>query len=297
MVIGPCSIHDIEAATDYAERLNGLRERVEDRFELVMRTYLEKPRTVVGWKGLVYEPYLDGQERIGDGLIIARQFLLSNAELGLPCATEFLDTFIPQYIGDLISWGAIGARTVESQIHRQMASGLSMPVGFKNNMSGDVKVAIDAMLAARHSHWFFGLDQYGRPSVVKTRGNTYTHIVLRGGNEGPNYDRESVARAQAMLREAGLPERLMIDCSHGNSGKDYRAQPVVFEDVIRQIYDGNLGIIGVMVESHINEGRQDVPEDIRELKYGVSITDSCIGWETTERLIMDAYRMLSKRKS
>ncbi len=291
MAVGPCSIHDVEAAKEYAERLAGLKDRVKDRIEIVMRTYFEKPRTIIGWKGLVYEPRLDGQERINEGLITARELLMFTSELGLPAGTEFLDTFTPQYIADVISWGAIGARTVESQIHRQLASGLSMPIGFKNGTQGDVSIAVNAVISARNGHSFLGIDQYGLPSVVRTRGNKYAHIMLRGGDKGPNYDRDSVKGAQETLRKAGLPDGLMIDCSHGNSNKDYRKQPGVFEDVIGQIAEGNDGIIGIMLESNINEGSQKVV-DPKNLKYGVSITDSCIGWDTTEKLVYEAYKSL-----
>ncbi|MBI2970835.1 MAG: 3-deoxy-7-phosphoheptulonate synthase [Candidatus Aenigmarchaeota archaeon] len=295
LVVGPCSISDPVAARDYAERLRGLAEDVHNSFVTVMRMYGEKPRTSIGWKGLINEPYLDGQENINAGLRIAREMLITNAGMGLPSGTEFLDTFTPQYIGDLTSWAAIGARTTESQQHREMASGLSMTVGFKNGTNGNTDVAVNAVLSARHPHHFFGLDQDGVPSIVATRGNPYTHIVLRGGDGSTNYDRDSVQIAQHMLRRAGLSERLMIDCSHGNSGKDYRQQPVVFEDVIRQIVDGNNGIIGMMLESNLYEGSQKIPEDPGDLRYGVSVTDSCIGWETTANLIRDAHRSLSRR--
>lgn len=294
--VGPCSIHDAGAAKEYAKELSGVAEAVKDVFVIVMRMYFEKPRTTIGWKGLIYEPSLDGNESINEGLSTARQLLKYNAELGLPSGTEFLDTFVPQYIGDLISWGAIGARTVESQLHRQMASGVSMPIGFKNSTAGNIGVAINAVLSARQSHCFFGLDQYGVPSVVTTRGNLYTHIILRGGDSGANYDSCSVRKAQVALSESGLDNRLMIDCSHGNSNKDYRLQPVIFEDAIKQMVDGNAGIIGLMLESNINDGNQKIPEDPKELKYGVSITDPCVGWETTKKLIMDAYRMLLRSK-
>jgi 3-deoxy-7-phosphoheptulonate synthase len=294
LVVGPCSIHDIEVAKDYAKRLNSLKKRVKDRFEIVMRTYFEKPRSVGGWEGLIYEPCLDGRESVNKGLQIARELLIYNAELGLASATEFVDTFVPQYIGDLISWAAIGARTVESPTHRRMASGLSMPVGFKNNTQGNVEVAVQAVMFAKQGHKFLGIDKYGKPCEVTTSGNPDTHIVLRGGS-GANYDRESVAEARALLRKAGLNDRLMIDCSHGNSNKDYRQQPAIFEDVIGQIFDRNSGIMGIMLESNIYEGRQDIPKNLKELKYGISITDSCIGWQTTENLILNGYKMLSRR--
>ncbi len=292
LVIGPCSIHDIDVAKDYADRLNALRKEVEGTFVITERTYFEKPRTTVGWKGLINEPHLDGQEKVNEGLVIARKVLAYNAKIGLPSATEFLDPFTPQWIADLISWAGIGARTVQSPTHRQMASGLSMPVGFKNGTTGDVQVAIDAVIAASKPQWFFGLDQSGKPSVVRARGNPDTHIVLRGGKSGANYDTASVKVVQEMLRKHNLPPKVMIDCSHGNSGKDYTLQPAVFENVIKQISEGNKGIMGIMLESNINLGRQDIPKDQKALQYGVSVTDACIGWDTTERIVMDAYRKL-----
>ncbi len=292
LILGPCSIHDAEAAKDYSERLKPLRERVKDKFEVVMRTYFEKPRTnSADWRGLLYEPRLDGQERVNEGLTVARQFLLYNAEIGLPSGTEFVDTHIPQHLSDTVSWVAIGARTVESQLHRQLASGLSPPVGFKNSTAGNVKVAVDAVSSARESLWFPGIDDHGRSKVFLTTGNPDTHIVLRGGDNGPNYDVGNVAKAQEMLRKAGFGDRLMIDCSHGNSGKDYRQQPMIFEDVMKQRVEGNKGIVALMMESNIEEGNQKVVKG-QALKYGVSITDSCIGWGTTEELILDAHRTL-----
>ncbi len=297
LVVGPCSIHDVDAAKDYAAMLNGLRKRVADKFVIVERTYFEKPRTTVGWKGLINEPRLNGEERINEGLLLARKVLAHNASIGLPSATEFLDPFTPQWIGDLVSWAAIGARTVESSTHRQMASGLSMPIGFKNGTSGGVQVAIDAVIAARQPQWFFGLDPSGRPSAVSSAGNQYTHIILRGGSNGPNYDEDSVKAAQLMLRKHRLQQKVMIDCSHGNSGKDYNVQPDVFSEVIRQVVAGNRDIMGLMLESNIHEGRQDIPDDpalLHSLKYGVSVTDACIGWEMTEHVVIDAYKKLQR---
>lgn len=291
VVVGPCSIHDVEAAKDYARRLSELKEKVKDKFEIVMRANFEKPRTAVGWKGLLYEPYLDGVENINEGLTIARELLKYVGELRLSAGTEFLDPFVPQYISDLVSWGWIGARTVESPQHRQMASGLSMPIGFKNNTQGSIEAAVNAVLAATHPHSFLGIDQYGTPSIVSTKGNSNTHIILRGSNDKPNYDREIINEAQAKLREAGLEGKLMIDCSHGNSRKDYRLQPVVFEEVTKQIVDGNKKIIGLMLESNIREGAQK-PNNPNMLQYGVSVTDPCIGWETTERLVLNTYHIL-----
>ena len=296
IVVGPCSIHDMDVAKDYAERLKGLQERVDDGIVLVMRAYFEKPRTTVGWKGFIYDPYMDGKGDINDGLKNARQLLGHIAELGVPTGTEFLDPFVPQYIGDHISWAAIGARTSESPPHRQMASGLSMPVGFKNNTQGDISVAVNALVSARYDgHKFFGLSEKGVPSIVDAAGNPYVHIILRGSNDEPNYDKENVEKAQAMLRKAGLDDVLMIDCSHGNSDKNYRHQPVAFENAVKQIVDGNTGIIGLMLESNINEGNQRMPKTPAELKHGISVTDACISWETTEKLIMDAYRTLQKK--
>ena len=294
LVVGPCSIHDIEVAKDYAQRLKELREKVKDVFEIVMRVYFEKPRTSIGWKGFLYEPHLDGKENINEGLAIGRGLLKYIAELQLPAGTEFLDPFVPQYIAGLVSWGSIGARTVESPQHRQMASGLSMPVGFKNNTQGNLEVAVNAMLVAKHPQSFLGLDQYGTPAVVSTNGNPYVHMILRGSNNGTNYDNENVKRAQSILRKAGLDDKLMVDCSHGNSSKNYSQQPVVFEDVVKQIFDGNSGIVGIMLESNIKEGSQKIPKNLAELHYGVSITDSCIGWETTKDIILDAFKMLAK---
>ena len=292
LVLGPCSIHDLEVAKDYADRLNKLRKKVADTFIIAERTYFEKPRTTVGWKGLINEPHLDGQEKVNEGLVIARKVLAYNAKIGLPSATEFLDPFTPQWIADLISLAGIGARTVQSPTHRQMASGLSMPVGFKNGTTGDVQVAIDAVIAASKPQWFFGLDQSGKPSVVRARGNADTHIVLRGGKSGTNYDSASIKGAQKMLMKHNLSPKVMVDCSHGNSGKDYTLQPAVFENVIEQISEGNKGIMGIMFESNINPGRQDIPKDPKTLKYGVSVTDACIGWGTTEKLVMDACERL-----
>ena len=294
LVVGQCSVYDPEEDMDYAAKLKELSDRVKDVFVVVKRTYFEKPRTTTGWKGLISEPRHDGKERINEGLYLARKLLSRNAEIGLLSGTEFLDPFVPQWTADLISWAAIGARTVQSAPHRQMASGLSMPVGFKNTTHGDTGAAIDAIVAAAQRQWFFGLDHYGIPSVVSTGGNRYTHVILRGGDSGPNYDSRSITAVQERLARKGLPPRLMVDCSHGNSGKDHTKQPLVFEDVIKQIRDGNRGIIGLMLESNINEGRQDLTSCGDTPAYGVSITDACIGWETTERCMMDAWKALSR---
>ena len=284
VVVGPCSVHDVTATVDYAERLKGLAARFEDRLFVVMRAYFEKPRTTVGWKGLVNDPRMDGSFRINEGLRLARGLLASVAEIGLPTATEFLDTTVPQHLADLIAWGAIGARTSESQTHRELASGLSMPVGFKNATDGNVQTAIDALKAAREPHWFPGTTKDGISAIVQTTGNASCHVVLRGGSRtGPNYDEASVRNASSILEREGLPLRLMIDLSHANSSKDHRRQSVVADDVARQI-EGGGPIFGVMVESFLVDGRQDV-EPGKPLVYGQSVTDACVGLETTERIL------------
>ena len=292
LVVGQCSIHDTESDAEYSKRLLSLSKAVEDVFIIAKRVYFEKPRTTIGWKGLIYDPNLDGKENINKGLRLAREILVRNAEMGLFSGTEFLDPFVPQYLGDTISWAAIGARTVQSSVHRQMASGLSMPVGFKNSTQGDITVAVQAVIAASKAQWFLGMDQNGTVSAVNTRGNQDTHIILRGSERGPNYRTASVRKAQAMLIENGLNAALMVDCSHGNSNKDYRMQSKVFRNVIGQILRGNNGIKGLMLESNINEGSQPIPKNPKDLKYGVSVTDSCVGWEETEKLILDAHRLL-----
>jgi 3-deoxy-7-phosphoheptulonate synthase len=290
VVVGPCSVHDIAAAREYAEKLAVVREAVKDQLYIVMRVYFEKPRTTVGWKGLINDPYLDGTFDMNHGLRLARQLLLDICTLGLPCATELLDPIVPQYIDDLISWAAIGARTTESQTHRQMASGLSMPVGFKNSTDGSVQVAIDAMKASRSGHHFLGMDENGATCIVQTRGNVDGHIILRGGQNRPNYSPENVAEAAAQLQKAGLPPRLMVDCSHANSSKKHENQAVVWESLINQCKAAQSSntprnLVGVMIESNLHEGRQDVPEDRSKLQYGVSITDACLGWDITESLL------------
>jgi 3-deoxy-7-phosphoheptulonate synthase len=279
VIIGPCSIHDPKAALEYAGRLAAARRRHEGELEILMRVYFEKPRTTVGWKGLINDPGLDGGFRINDGLRLARRVLLDIAALGLPAACEFLDVTTPQYIADLVAWGAIGARTTESQIHREMASGLSCPVGFKNGTNGDVKIAIDAVLAALNPHHFLAVNKEGRAAIATTLGNDDAHIVLRGGLT-PNYDAASVAAAAAELAKAGLPQRLMVDASHANSGKRHENQPGVIADLCGQLAGGEGRIMGVMVESHLQAGRQDLVAG-RELIYGQSITDACIDWETS----------------
>lgn len=295
VVIGPCSIHDVPAALEYAERLEKLLARVKDQLFLVMRVYFEKPRTTVGWKGLINDPFMDDSFKIEEGIKIARKLLVQLADMGLPTATEALDPIIPQYISDLISWSAIGARTTESQTHREMASGLSTPVGFKNGTDGNIQVAINAMKSSLSPHNFLGIDSQGRISVYKTKGNRYSHVVLRGGEGQPNFDALSVAACQKALAAEGLNPKIMIDCSHGNSSKDHHKQPAVFAAVIQQILDGNDSIVGMMVESNLHEGNQKIPADLTQLKYGVSVTDKCIDWETTEKTILEAAGKLAKR--
>ncbi|MDA1279124.1 MAG: 3-deoxy-7-phosphoheptulonate synthase [Chloroflexi bacterium] len=296
MLVGPCSIHDEEAGIEYAKRLVTLAEQVKETIFVVMRVYFEKPRTTVGWKGLINDPNLDGTFDMQTGLKRARAFLLEVGNLGLATGTEFLDPFTPQYLADLVSWGAIGARTTESQTHRQMASGLSMPIGFKNGTGGSCQIAVDAMVAARSPHAFLGIDLDGRASVVNTAGNPAQHLILRGGSSGPNYDTESVASASALLEIAGLKPNVVIDCSHANSNKDHRRQPIVFRETIRQRISGNNGVVGLMLESHLHEGNQPMV-DRAKLKYGVSITDACIDWETTEGLLLEAHASLSRKAS
>ncbi|MDT8894066.1 3-deoxy-7-phosphoheptulonate synthase [Halomonas sp. I1] len=283
MVVGPCSIHDVDAAMDYARRLRKLADEVQDSLYIVMRVYFEKPRTTVGWKGLINDPHLNGSFEIEQGLHTARKLLVELAELGLPLATEALDPISPQYLQDCISWSAIGARTTESQTHREMASGLSCPVGFKNGTDGSLDVAVNALQSVAHPHNFLGIDQAGKVAIIRTRGNRHGHVVLRGGNGKPNYDSVSVALAEQELHKAGVTPNIMIDCSHANSNKDPGLQPLVLENVTNQLLEGNRSIIGLMVESNIGWGNQKIPDDIDQLAYGVSITDACIDWETTEK--------------
>jgi len=292
MLVGPCSIHDEKAGIEYAEKLYSIAQEVKDTILVVMRVYFEKPRTTVGWKGLINDPNLDGTFDIESGLKRARAFLLQIGAIGLPSGTEFLDPFTPQYMADLISWGAIGARTTESQTHRQMASGLSMPIGFKNGTGGSCQIAVDAMVAARSAHAFLGIDLDGRASVVNTTGNKAQQLILRGGSAGPNYDEASVSSATSLLEAADLRRNVVIDCSHANSNKDHNRQPIVFREVIRQRTAGNSGVIGLMLESHLNEGNQSLGNPA-DLKYGVSITDACINWETTKTLLREAHAILS----
>ncbi|MFO1461793.1 MAG: 3-deoxy-7-phosphoheptulonate synthase [Verrucomicrobiota bacterium] len=298
VVLGPCSIHDPKSALEYARRLVELRSAVEDQLYLVMRVYFEKPRTTIGWKGLINDPHLDGSYDVDSGIRIARKLLLDIAELGLPAATEFLDPVVPQYIADLVSWAAIGARTTESQTHREMASGLSMPVGFKNGTDGSLQTAVDAMLSARHPHHFLGIDQDGAVSVVRTAGNPDGHVVLRGGRARTNYDAASIADAAAQLAKAGLPTGLMVDCSHANSSKQHAKQEEVWQNLVSQRVEGCEPLIGVMIESHLFEGNQPIPKQTSELKYGISLTDACLGWETTERMLRHgAERLRAERRS
>ncbi len=285
VVVGPCSIHDVVAAHEYANRLLSVRRELSDRLEIVMRVYFEKPRTTTGWKGLINDPHLDGSGDMNAGLRLARRLLVDFAALGMPAATELLDPIIPQYIADAISWTAIGARTTESQTHREMASGLSMPVGFKNGTDGGLGVATNAMLSASHPHRFLGIDADGRVSVVATSGNPDGHLVLRGGKHGPNYDAAQVAQAAADLTRAGLTPRMMVDCSHDNATKDHARQPLVLADLAAQLAGGSPHLMGVMVESHLLAGKQPIPKDLRQLVYGQSITDGCVDFTTTESML------------
>lgn len=287
IVIGPCSIHDVAAAREYAEKLKALADELSDTLYLVMRVYFEKPRTTIGWKGLINDPHINDSFEIEQGLHIGRRLLLDIAELGLPTATEALDPISPQYLQDTISWSAIGARTTESQTHREMSSGLSMPIGFKNGTDGSLDVATNAMKSVSHSHNFLGIDQKGRVSIVRTRGNSYGHVVLRGGGGKPNYDSVNVALCEQELAKSKLRNALVVDTSHANSSKDPGIQPLVMQDVSHQIVEGNKSIHGLMVESHINWGNQPIPENLADLKYGVSITDACIDWPTTEQALRD----------
>jgi len=285
VVVGPCSIHDINGALEYAGRLNELRKELAEQMEIVMRVYFEKPRTTIGWKGLINDPHLDGSYDIETGLKKARRLLLDLTALGIPAATEFLDPIIPQYTADLITWAAVGARTTESQTHREMASGLSMPVGFKNGTDGSLQIALDAMQSARTPHSFLGIDQDGITSIIRTTGNPVGHVVLRGGRQRTNYDAESIREAEARLTQAGLPAVLMVDCSHANSAKQHSRQEEVWRSVIDQRASGTASLIGVMVESYLEDGNQPIPTDRAHLRYGISITDACIGWDVTERML------------
>ncbi len=288
VVVGPCSIHDPVAAVEYASRLRALADRVSDTLFLVMRVYFEKPRTSTGWKGFVNDPLMDDSFRIDEGIVRARNLLVEFARMGLPAGSEALDPLSPQYIGDLISWYTIGARTTESQTHREMASGLSAPVGFKNGTDGSLETAINAIRSAGSSHGFLGINRFGRPAIIRTRGNRYGHLILRGGGGRPNYDAANVAAAEAALARFNLPANIVIDSSHANSLKDHARQPVVFRDCVAQIVNGNRSIVGLMAESNLHAGNQPIPADRSLLRYGVSVTDACIDWETTEQMILEA---------
>ncbi len=295
MIIGPCSIHDTKAAIEYAQRLKALSDKVSDELFIVMRVYFEKPRTTVGWKGLINDPDMNDSFHIEKGLNIARELMLQITDIGLPIGTEALDPITPQYIADLISWFAIGARTTESQTHREMASGLSAPVGFKNGTDGSIETAINAMKSAASPHNFLGINQEGRSGVIRTRGNKYGHVVLRGGNGQPNYDSVSIALIDKSLEKAKLNKALIVDCSHANSHKKHELQPLVLEDCINQVIQGNQSIVGFMLESNLNEGNQSIPEDLSKLAYGTSVTDACINWETTEKVIMETYKKIKAK--
>ncbi len=291
VVIGPCSIHNIDEAIEYAERLAVLSDQVSEHMLLAMRIYIEKPRTTVGWKGLLYDPHLDGSADMAQGLQLSRQLMLQMLELNLPVATELLQPLAASYFDDLLSWAAIGARTSESQIHREMVSGLQLPVGFKNGTDGSVGIALDAMRSAAHAHQHFGLDQHGRAALVETQGNPDTHLVLRGGHQGPNYDAQSIAQACAAMHNVGLHASLMVDCSHANSGKNPQLQPQVLQSVLAQRAAGERSLRAVMLESNLMDGQQALCDN---LQYGVSITDGCLGWASTEQMLLDAMQQLQK---
>ncbi|MCB1616843.1 MAG: 3-deoxy-7-phosphoheptulonate synthase [Pseudomonadales bacterium] len=285
IVVGPCSIHDVKAAKEYAQKLKKLSDEVADTIFIVMRVYFEKPRTTTGWKGLINDPYINDTFKIEDGLHIGRQLLLDIAEIGLPASTEALDPISPQYLQDLIVWSAIGARTTESQTHREMSSGLSSAVGFKNGTDGGLTVAINALNSVKHPHRFLGINNEGQVAIITTKGNPYAHIVLRGGDNKPNYDSVSVSLCEQALKKAGIPENIMVDTSHANSNKNHELQPLVIDNVTNQILEGNKSIIGLMIESNLHAGNQKIPNDLAQLEYGVSITDACIDWETTEKAL------------
>jgi 3-deoxy-7-phosphoheptulonate synthase len=297
VITGPCSIHDEELALDYTEKLVELSDQVKDKLLIIMRVYFEKPRTTVGWKGLLYDPKLNDSFDIEEGLSLARSILLKVADMGMYAGTEFLDPIVPQYLADLVSWGTIGARTTESQIHRQMASGLSMPVGFKNGTDGNTQIAVDAVVSSRSPHGFLGLDKDGQTAIVKTNGNPNGHLVLRGGSTGPNYSATYVADAKKQLEAAGVTPNIIVDCSHGNSNKDHRNQGMAFKEVVSQRADGNASVVGSMLESNINEGSQKLTKNLSDLSYGVSITDACINWDETTELLLWAHEALGQSKT
>ena len=295
-IVGPCSIHDTEAAIEYAGLLSKCADRLSDDLCVVMRVYFEKPRTTVGWKGLINDPNLNGSFAINQGLRKARRLLLDLGNMGVPAGSEFLDTISPQFIADLISWGAIGARTTESQVHRELASGLSMPVGFKNGTDGNIQIAIDAMGAAQRPHAFLGVTKQGVAAIVETAGNRHCHVILRGSNAGTNFDRESVDTVTRKLEAAGLPGRVMVDCSHGNSRKNHANQPLAAESLAEQVASGSSDVFGLMMESHLVEGNQSLGDDLQALTYGQSITDACMSWETTEPLLEKLARASRERR-
>jgi 3-deoxy-7-phosphoheptulonate synthase len=294
VVVGPCSIHDPVASLDYAERLKQLSDEVRETLLVVMRVYFEKPRTVAGWKGFINDPYMDDSSRVDEGITKARRFLLDVNELSLPVGTEALDPIAPQYYGDLVAWTAIGARTAESQTHREMSSGLSTPVGFKNGTDGDMEAAVNGILAASRPHSFLGINGRGESAIVRTRGNRYGHLVLRGGRGRPNFDTVSIRLAEQALAKASLPQNIVVDCSHGNSWKQPELQPLVMKDVVHQVADANTSVVGLMVESFLVAGNQPIPSDRSKLKYGCSVTDACVGWDTTAQMLRDAHQSLSK---
>lgn len=292
VIVGPCSIHDPKSAMEYAKKLKKLAARLNDKLFIMMRVYFEKPRTTTGWKGLISDPYLDESCNMEDGTKLARKILIDIAELGIPAATELLDPITAAYIAELVSWVAIGARTTESQTHRQMTSGLSTPVGFKNNSDGNLDVAVNAMTSAKNAHSFLGIDNSGQCAIIETTGNTDTHIVLRGGAGRPNYHIEDIAECEEKLIAKKFTPKIMVDCSHENSGKNHRKQKLVIRDILSQKQMGNTSIFGVMLESNLKEGQQDIPQNKKDLQYGVSVTDACIGWEETEKLLKEMHKML-----
>jgi len=297
-VVGPCSIHDVKAAREYAERLAVLRKRVEDRIYVIMRVYFEKPRTTIGWRGLIVDPNLDGSYDVALGLRTARKLLLDLTGMGVPVGSEMLDPIVPQYIADLISWAAIGARTTESQIHRELASGLSMPVGFKNSTDGSLQTAINAIESTRNAHSFIGIDQSGRTCVLRTRGNPDTHIIFRGGSHGPNYQDRFIEEAESLLAKMKMVPAILVDCSHDNSGKKQARQREVLDSVVdsvsRQRRAGGDSIVGLMIESNLFEGNQKIPGDLSKLRYGVSVTDECVGWDATQDMLLYAYEKMGE---
>ena len=294
LVIGPCSVHDPVAALEYAGRLREVASRYADRLFIMMRVYMEKPRTTIGWRGLLNDPRLDGSYDMNEGLYRARELLLRICALGLPTVTEMLDPISPHYISDVVTLAAIGARTVESQTHRALASGISMPVGYKNGTNGDILVAVQSFLSATHSHGFLGIDEDGMSCIVKTTGNPDGLVILRGSKAGPNYDAETIMHAEELMRSAGLMPAVMIDCSHANSGSDYTRQQHVWNSVIEQRQRHPNAVVGLMAESNLFEGKQSIPADLSQLRYGVSITDACVGWETTEQMLHDAYQAMKQ---